>query len=60
MEAYRTKRLADQSPRFLEELQKIQQTLGRGGSWGSRSPEDCAYLLEELHLWYESIQPADY
>lgn len=59
-EAYRTKRLADQSPRFLEELQKIQQTLGRGGSWGSRSPEDCAYLLEELHLWYESIQPADY
>lgn len=59
-EEYRTKRLADQAPRFLDELNKIQQSLARGGSWGNRSPEDCAYLLEELHLWYEAIQPADY
>lgn len=59
-EEYRTKRLAEQAPRFLDELNKIQQTLARGGSWGSRSPEDCAYLLEELHLWYEALQPADY
>lgn len=59
-EEYRTKRLIDQAPRFLDELNKIQQSLARGGSWGSRSPEDCAYLLEELHLWYEAIQPADY
>lgn len=59
-EEYRTKRLADQAPHFLDELNKIQQTLARGGSWGSRSPEDCAYLLEELHLWYEALQPADY
>lgn len=59
-EEYRTKRLTDQAPRFLDELNKIQQSLARGGSWGSRSPEDCAYLLEELHLWYEAIQPADY
>lgn len=59
-EEYRTKRLAEQAPRFLDELNKIQQALARGGSWGSRSPEDCAYLLEELHLWYEALQPADY
>ena len=59
-EAYRTERLAAQAPKFLAELQKIQQTLARGGSWGSRSPEEEAYLLEELHLWYESLQPAEY
>lgn len=59
-EAYRRARLERQAPKFLEEIQKIQQTLARGGNWGSRSPEDCAYLLEELHLWYESLQQGDY
>lgn len=59
-EQYRRARLERQAPKFLEEIQKIQQALARGGAWGSRSPEDCAYLLEELHLWYESLQQGDY
>lgn len=59
-ETYRRTRLERQAPVFLKEIQKIQQTLAKGGTWGSRSPEDCAYLLEELHLWYESLQQGDY
>lgn len=59
-EKYRAERLAAASPKFLDELTKIQQVLARGGAWGGRSPEDSAYLLEELHLWFESIQPSEY
>lgn len=59
-EEYRTKRLTSQSERFLKELTGIQNTLARGSTIGSRTLEDCAYLAEELMLWYQSLLPEDY
>ena len=51
---YRRARLTRQAPVFLRELQKAQETATRFGR------EDQLYLLEELYLWYESLQESDY
>ncbi len=59
-EEYRQKRLSGQAPKFMAELQAIQKDLAMDKTWGNKSPEDCAYLAEELMLWYESLQPNDY
>lgn len=59
-EKYRTERLKRQAPKFLEELQRIQQDLAKDRPWGGKSVEECAFLAEELMLWYESLQPGDY
>ena len=59
-EQYRLARLQRQAPKFMEELQKIQQDLAKDKSIGSKTPEEAAYLVEELLLWYESLQPGDY
>ncbi len=59
-ENYRTERLKRQAPTFLSELQHIQQDLAQDKAYGGKSVEDCAYLVEELMLWYESLQPGDY
>ena len=45
---YRTKRLNRQAPIFLAEMQKCQQN-------GADS-----FILEELMLWYQSLQDSDY
>lgn len=58
-ETYRTKRLECQSKTFLTELQRIQQVLAKDHPIGGKSVEDCAFLAEELLLWYESIAPAE-
>lgn len=59
-EEYRLKRLQKQAEPFLKELGRIQGMLSKDITFGSRSVEDCAYLAEELLLWYESLQPNDY
>lgn len=59
-EEYRARRLARQAPKFLEELQRIQGDLAKDRPWGGKSVEECAFLAEELMLWYESLQPGDY
>lgn len=59
-EAYRTKRLARQSETFLKEIARIQQSLARDETFGNKTPDECAFLVEELLLWYESLQPGDY
>lgn len=60
-EAYRTQRLSRQAPKFLAEIQRIQQDLAHDKvTFGSKTTEECAYLAEELMLWYESLQPGDY
>ena len=59
-EEYRTKRLNRQAPKFLTELTNIQKDLANDKPWAGKTVEDCAYLLEELRLWYESLQPDDY
>lgn len=59
-EEYRKQRLEQQSVDFLKELGRIQAQLARGGTFGTKTAEECQYLLEELKLWYESLQPTDY
>lgn len=59
-EKYRTERLTRQSVSFLKDISRIQQALARDETFGSKSPEECAFLVEELLLWYESLQPTDY
>lgn len=55
-EAYRTQRLEQQTPGFIKDLERIQNCLNRGETFG-KSADECAYLLEELKLWYQSIAP---
>lgn len=59
-EEYRTARLNRQAPKFLAEVQDIQQKLATNQSFGTKSPDECAFLLEELLLWYQSLQDGDY
>ena len=58
-EEYRLARLNRQAPKFMRELQEIQQKLAAGETFGGKSASDCVYLAEELLLWYESLQPSD-
>ena len=59
-EEYRLARLNRQAPKFMAELQEIQQDLAEDKTFGNKTPEECAYLAEELMLWYESLQSSDY
>lgn len=59
-QTYRTDRLQKQSKFFLKEMQSIQTALAKGETFGSKSLDECQYLAEELRLWYESLQDADY
>ncbi len=53
-EEYRRNRLNHQAPIFLTELQKYQSDKS------IINDSNKAYLLEELHLWYESLSEVDY
>ncbi len=59
-EKYRIARLSRQAPKFMAELTNIQKDLAADRPWAGKTVEDCAYLVEELMLWYESLQPGDY
>lgn len=59
-EEYRLARLKRQAPKFMAEITNIQKDLAADKAWAGKSVEDCAYLVEELMLWYESLQPSDY
>lgn len=59
-EAYRIERLKGQAPKFLEEIGRIQQDLAHDKVFNGRKLEDSAYFVEELLLWYQSLQPDDY
>lgn len=59
-EKYRTERLGRQAPKFLKELQEIEKVVTSGQGYGAKTPEESQFLLEELKLWYQSLQPEDY
>lgn len=59
-EEYRIDRLKHQAPKFLEEIGRIQKDLANDKPWAGKSVDECAFLIEELMLWYESLQPNDY
>ena len=52
-EAYRIQRLKSAAPRFLQELQSL------GEQFYAHPNESKEFLLEELSLWYQSLQPSD-
>lgn len=58
-EEYRQKRLSEQAPKFLAELQKIQSDLTTGKLVSGHKADDCAFYAEELMLWYQSLLPGD-
>lgn len=58
-EEYRLQRLQRQSPRFLDELQKINAQLAKGEPLNGKTLNECQYLAEELMLWYQSLCPAE-
>lgn len=52
-ETYRLARLNRQAPAFAKQMEDLQAALARG--------EDVdSFILEELSLWYQSLQPEDY
>ncbi len=59
-EEYRHRRLGRQGQKFIAELQNIQKDLASDKTFGGKSPDECAFLAEELLLWFESLQPEDY
>lgn len=59
-EEYRRGRLERQGKKFIAELTSIQKSLTTGKTFGGRTTEECAFLAEELLLWFESLQPEDY
>lgn len=56
---YRRERLEKSAPGFLKELAIIRQELDKGKTRGGREPKECEYLLEELQLWYQSLQESE-
>lgn len=59
-EEYRAKRLNSQAPKFLKELEGIQSDLNQGKQFGDKSAADCEFLVQELMLWYQSLQDGNY
>lgn len=55
----RRERLERQAPKFLQELALVGNDLNKGKAWGGRTIEECEFLLEELKLWYQSLQESD-
>lgn len=58
-QAYRRKRLETAAPGFLKDMAIIRKELDAGKPRAGRTIEDCEYLLEELQLWYQSLQERD-
>lgn len=58
-EQYRCRRLSEQVPKFLAELQKIQASLTKGEIISGHKNSDCEFYAGELMLWYQSLLPGD-
>lgn len=56
---YRQNRLEAAAPDFLREMAVIRKELDQGKTRAGRTVEDCEFLLEELQLWYQSLQESD-
>lgn len=53
---YRRSRLEASAPGFLKEMSIIRKELDEGKPRAGRSVKECEFLLEELQLWYQSLQ----
>lgn len=59
-EAYRMARLNRQLPKFQKEMEELQARLAQGYETTERGSKIDEFILEELMLWYQNLQPADY
>ncbi len=53
---YRRSRLETSAPGFLKEMAIIRKELDKGKPRAGRGIKECEFLLEELQLWYQSLQ----
>ena len=56
-EAYRLARLNRQLPSFTKQIEEFQTLLANGIDTNSRGQKIDPFILEELSLWYQSLQP---
>ena len=59
-ETYRLARLNRQLPGFTKQMEEFQTLLANGIDTTARGQEIDPFILEELSLWYQSLQPEDY
>ncbi len=59
-EEYRAKRLNRQLPHFQKEMEELQSRLAQGYDTTERGQKIDEFILEELMLWYQNLQPTDY
>lgn len=58
-EEYRLARLRNQEPTFLQEIQAARELLAKDQLPGQKTADEGQYLIDELMLWYQSLQSAD-
>ena len=59
-EEYRLERLNRQLPSFVKQMEEFQKLLAEGKETTPRGQKIDPFILEELSLWYQSLQPEDY
>ena len=59
-EKYRLARLNRQLPSFTKQMEEFQTLLANGIGVTPRGQKIDPFILEELSLWYQSLQPEDY
>lgn len=59
-EEYRLARLRSQEETFLQEIQAASDLITQNQPLpGNKTADECQYLIDELMLWYQSLQSAD-
>ena len=59
-ETYRLARLNRQLPSFTKQMEEFEKLLAEGIDTTSHGQKIDPFILEELSLWYQSLQPEDY
>ncbi len=55
-EKYRCERLNRQAPGFMKQIESMQKVLENGGTENEKGQTIDPFILEELSLWYQSLQ----
>jgi len=59
-EEYRLARLNRQLPSFAKQMEEMQKALAAGKETNAQGQKIDPFILEELSLWHQSLQPEDY
>lgn len=59
-EEYRLARLNRQLPGFQKQMEELQACISAGKDTTEKGQKIDPFILEELSLWYQSLQPEDY